>query len=71
MAESPGRYRLLSPLSRLEPDAEGTPQRVRYQVGDVITPTEAELKAFGDRLEPVMEAPAPPEQPLPSPRSRR
>lgn len=75
MSESPGRYRLLSPLSRMEPDAGGTPQRVRYAVGDVITPTEAELRAFGDRLEPVPEAPAqegppPPDEPPPDATTR-
>lgn len=60
MAESPGQYRLLSPLSRVETDLAGQPQRVRYAVGDVITPTEAELRAFGDRLVDVLAPPASP-----------
>lgn len=48
-------------------DEEGV---VRYQVftaGDVFEPTEAELQAFGDRLEPVIEVAAAPETPAPTP----
>lgn len=77
MAEIIGPHRLQSPLSRVETDAEGKPVTKQYQAGDVITPTEAELKAFGDRLEPLTDAPAPapteeqpPEEPT-STRSRR
>ena len=76
MAETIGPHRLKSPLSRVEPDADGKPVTKQYQEGDVITPTAAELAAFGDRLEPVTDAPAPPasEAPPPeepAPRSRR
>jgi hypothetical protein len=74
MAEQTAQYRLKSPMSRVEPDAEGKPQTKQYQAGDVITPTEEELKAFGDRLEPVTETPAPVPDPVPdetTPRSRR
>jgi hypothetical protein len=70
MAETIGPHRLLSPISRVEPDAEGKPQTKQYQAGDVITPTEAELAAFGDRLEPAPDVPAPaPDEP--TTRSRR
>jgi hypothetical protein len=70
MAETIGPHRLLSPISRVEPDEGGTPQTKQYQAGDVITPTEAELAAFGDRLDPVTDVPAPaPDEP--TTRSRR
>ena len=80
MAETIGPHRVKRPLqfvgpdaeekpvlSRYEPDAEGKPVRKAYKAGDVFTPTEAELKAFGDRLEPVTGTPAPTphEEPLP------
>jgi hypothetical protein len=74
VSETIGPHRLKSPLSRLETDAEGKPVTKQYQTGEVITPTEAELKAFGDRLEPVTDASAPAEEPPaeePAPRSRR
>jgi len=65
MAETTQPHRLKSALSRVETDAAGKPQTKQYQEGVVITPTAAELKAFGDRLEPVTDAPTPAPEPVP------
>jgi hypothetical protein len=51
-------YRLLRPLSRRVVDNEGKSQVVRLGAGEVITPTESELQAFGDLME-AASAPAP------------
>jgi hypothetical protein len=52
------KYRLQASLSRFERDEQGRLRSVAHNAGDIIEPTDAELKAFGDRLEPVTEAPA-------------
>jgi hypothetical protein len=67
MAEARALYRLKSPLSRFERNAEGQLRAVQHQTGDVIEPTEAELRDFGDRLEPAPDVPAPaPDAPTPA-----
>jgi hypothetical protein len=75
MSETIGPRRLLSPLSRMAVDAEGKTTTTTYQVDEVITPTQAELDAFGDRLASVTETTASREEPTtdetPSARSRR
>jgi hypothetical protein len=51
------QYRLLRPLSRLVRGKDGRLHSASHQAGDVIEPTDAELRAFGDRLEPVQGRP--------------
>ena len=44
---------------------------VSYEAGHTLVPTEAELRAFGDRLEPVEEGAPPPESRRPRRAGRR
>lgn len=63
-------YRLLRPLSRRVVDNAGKSQVVRVPAGEVITPTETELTAFGDLMEEAS-APQAAEDPTPTEGARR
>ena len=77
MSEPSVPRKLLSDFSRMNVDAEGkaTMGVTKFAKGDMITPTQAELDAFGDRFEPLQVTPQAPDEPPPdettSARSRR